>query len=211
MTPIHSELAVITDTASSVGTVNPSERSRTELQRSSVRGVARQSYIVTPLGEWFREDVLAHLLSLDASSRTLRFGDAVRDYTIKAYVDAMDFARDIVLGAHNTHLNLLAVGHLVFSGEAGQPPPVAELGLSVRCESRGRGIGTAIFRSALEIARARGARTFSMHFSVENAAMLHIAHRAGMTPSYQYGEFHGELDLRPCVTPSTPPTSHPRT
>lgn len=165
-----------------------------ELRGTSMCGITRQTYIVTPLSGFFRADVLAHLLALDASERTLRFGHAVRDHAIEAYVASMCFGRGEVFGAHDARLNLVGVGHLVVRGEPDQARH-GELGLSVQREARGRGIGSALFQYALHAARAVTARTFSMQYAAENHAMHRIAHRAGMRRHCTYGEVHATLDL----------------
>ncbi len=47
-----------------------------------------------------REDIARHLLQLPENDRRLRFGHAIRDSAIRAYVDSIDFDRDRVFGVH---------------------------------------------------------------------------------------------------------------
>jgi RimJ/RimL family protein N-acetyltransferase len=164
-------------------------------------GIAHRTYVVTPLAAPFRADVAAHLLELDTEDRAMRFGHAVRDRTIETYVAGMHFARDVVLGAHDTRLRLIGVAHLVFTGEAGQARE-AEFGVSVRHDARGRGVGCSLFQAALGNARRQAVHAFSMHIVADNTAMLRIARRAGMTLHREYGEVRAVLDPRVSGLPS---------
>jgi hypothetical protein len=164
--------------------------------------VAHRSVIVTPLDDRFRWTILGHLLSLDDADRILRFGNPVRDRTIETYVENIDFEQDRVVGAHDTQLALIGVGHLAFTGDP-QMGLDCDFGMSVLRRARRRGVGSALFRQALAFAHTRAARRFSMHFLSHNAATLHIARRAGMKLQLSYGESHAVLDL--AIT--TPPSS----
>ena len=163
---------------------------------ATARGVAQRNFVVITLGVSLREDVLAHFLALDADERTLRFGHAVRDPTIKAYVSGIRFERDVIFGAYDTRLRLVGVGHLALTG-SDDAQREAEFGVSVAREARRRGIGATLMRCALAAARERSVGTFSLHFNAGNTAMYRIARATGMTLQCAYGEMHGVVDLPP--------------
>lgn len=139
------------------------------------------SPIVVPirsLGPNQRNRIRAHLLSLDAHDRYLRFGYAVQDEQIHLYVDTLDFERDEVFGIFNHRLVLLAVAHLAF-GTDDRGDAYAEFGVSVLSRARGRKFGARLFERAAMIARNHGVNTMVIHALSENAAMLRIARAAG--------------------------------
>lgn len=163
---------------------------------AAARGIAQRDYVVTTLDESFRGEVLAHFLALDADERALRFGHAVRDRTIAAYVAGIPFERDVTFGAYDMRLRLVGVGHLALASQD-TVQDEAEFGVSVERAARRRGIAMTLMQCALAAARERAVRTFSLHFSSGNTAMHRIACAAGMTLEHAYGEVHGVCDLWP--------------
>jgi GNAT superfamily N-acetyltransferase len=126
-----------------------------------------------------RERVRAHLRALETSDRMLRFGRAVSDELIDAYVDQLDFERDEVFGIFNRRLDVLGMAHLAYPPASGGAPPLAEFGVSVAAGARGRGYGRRLFDHAALHARNRGVRSLLIHALSENRPMLHIAQAAG--------------------------------
>lgn len=130
--------------------------------------------VVYPLSAASRPRILEHLVRLSPSDRRLRFGVACSDEAIAAYVERLDFERDAVFGVSDAEDLLVGITHLA------RVDDVAELGLSVSEARRGSGFAQAMFRRALLHARNRGFRELCMHCLSENAAMVHIARKAGM-------------------------------
>jgi GNAT superfamily N-acetyltransferase len=126
-----------------------------------------------------RPKIVAHLLSLQAADRYLRFGHAASDAQIAKYVDLLDFDRDEVFGIFNRKLDLVAVAHLAHQAEA--DPPASEFGVSVLARARGRGFGHRLFEHAMLHARNRGVKRLFIHALSENNAMLKIARDLGAT------------------------------
>jgi GNAT superfamily N-acetyltransferase len=151
--------------------------------------------LIARLGSHHRQRVLAHLLSLPASDRRLRFGLFASDETIESYVRGIHFSRDAVFGAVGSSARLIAVGHLAF--ERGAEMTRAELGISVQADHRRRGLGIAILRRAAEHARNRGARTIVMSYVPENDALEELAKRAGMRLTPDPFEKIAHLALEP--------------
>lgn len=170
----------------------------TPVNAAAARGIAQRDYVVTTLDESFRDEVLAHFLALDAEERALRFGHAVRNHTIEAYVAGIPFERHVMFGAYDTRLRLVGVGHLALAGQD-EVRDETEFGVSVERAARRRGIAMTLMQCALAAARERDVRTFSLHFSSGNTAMHRIACAAGMTLQHAYGEVHGVLDLWACT------------
>jgi GNAT superfamily N-acetyltransferase len=128
-----------------------------------------------------RATLKAHFLALGDDDRRLRFG-AVSDRHIASYVDGIDFDASHVYGVRGRGSQWLGIGHL------SPGPEVAELGLSVLPEGRGRGLGAAIFRYAVARASRRGISRLYMHCLTSNRAILSIARAAGMSIGSSGGE-----------------------
>jgi GNAT superfamily N-acetyltransferase len=132
-------------------------------------------YVIRAVEDNERAALLAHFLALDSEDRRLRFGNPLADELITHYVDALDFSSSALIGAFDAEGRIAAVAHIAF-GEDER----AEIGLSVRADARGQGLGTRIFKRAASLARARRVKFIDMHFLSENMAMQHIARKAGM-------------------------------
>ncbi len=127
--------------------------------------------------------ITQHLLSLKPEDRYLRFGYSASDEQVRRYANSIDFDRDEVLGIFNRKLTLVAMAHLAYQPrqQLANRPPMAEFGVSVRYQSRGRGFGARLFEHAALHARNRGVDTLFIHALSENTAMLRIARNAGAT------------------------------
>lgn len=121
-----------------------------------------------------RAALLRHFRQFEDADLRLRFGHAVKDEWLAAYVETMDFDRDAVFGVFADTLELAGVAHLALAGDS------AEFGVSVLPEHRGQGIGKALFDRTTAYARNRLVKTFFMHCLAQNAPMMHIARSSGM-------------------------------
>lgn len=144
---------------------------------------ARTWVPVRSLGPRHRERIAAHLMTLDARSRYLRFGYAASDAQIARYVDTLDFSQDEVFGIFNRRLELIALAHLAHPAVKanGEAAAMSEFGVSVLPATRSRGFGRRLFEHAMLHARNRGVETLLIHALSENTAMLKIARNAGAT------------------------------
>jgi hypothetical protein len=149
------------------------------------------SPLTVRLGERDRAAIRAHFLALGPEDRRLRFGLALGDDSIGAYVDRIDFDRDAVLGVRGRGGRLHGVTHVAMTGEA------AELGLSVLAAQRAHGIGGALFARSVAHLRNRGVRRVFVHCLAENAAMMHLARKSGMQIVNEGGEAQAHLVLDP--------------
>ena len=149
---------------------------------------------VQRLTEGSRPELSRHFLSLGREDVRLRFGVVIPAAAIAEYVERIDFDADAVFGVHDEELALTAVAHVAFTDD------MAELGVSVLPASRRRGIGAALVARAAEHARNRRTQRLYMHCLAENAVMIRIAQRAGMTVVIDAGDADGQLVL----PPSTP-------
>jgi len=161
--------------------------------------------LVKELGERDRRRVLRHFLALDDSDRLLRFGTVLPDDSIRAYVDKIDFSRDIVLGVLNRVFQLVGVGHLAFAPKDAEPARstattkerVAEFGVSVSKSARGQGVGSRLFERAAMYCRNSDIDTLYMQCLSSNKTMMHIAKKAGMQIKREHGEADAYLHLPP--------------
>jgi hypothetical protein len=80
--------------------------------------------LVRELSRLERPALERHLLALGGQDRRLRFGAALNDSAVSAYVERIDFERDALFGVFDDALHLTGVAHVARSGAH------AELGVS---------------------------------------------------------------------------------
>jgi GNAT superfamily N-acetyltransferase len=146
-----------------------------------------------------RPRILAHLLQLGPEDRYLRFGYLASDEQLANYVSQLAFERDEVFGIFNRGLRLIAWAHLAFARAAAPLPArtMAEFGVSVLTQARGRRFGARLFEQAILLARNRGIETLLIHALSENVAMLRLARRAGAQVERHGSESEARLKLPP--------------
>ncbi|MGV7208156.1 N-acetyltransferase family protein [Oxalobacteraceae bacterium A2-2] len=160
---------------------------------------------VKELRERDRRRMIKHFLGLENRDRLLRFGTILPDEQVVAYVNKIDFSNDMVFGVYSGAFKLVAVGHLAFApkeqapgnGAVTEKEKVAEFGVSVSKSVRGMGVGTRMFERAAIYCRNNDVDTLFMHCLSSNAAMMHIARKAGMEIHRDYGESDAYLKLAP--------------
>ncbi|NDI86367.1 GNAT family N-acetyltransferase [Undibacterium crateris] len=157
---------------------------------------------VKELSERDRHRILHHFLALEESDRLLRFGTYLPDAMIEKYVDGINFEQDKVFGVMSHSFRLIGVGHLAFAprtekDEATDKARVAEFGVSVSQNARGKGVGARLFERGAIHCRNADVDTLYMHCLSSNATMIHIAKKAGMEIHREYGEADAYLKLLP--------------
>jgi RimJ/RimL family protein N-acetyltransferase len=174
------------------------------LNSSAPSNESRQPVLMVPirsLGENHRARIGLHLKALSAHDRYYRFGFAASDEQVQRYVDKLDFERDEIFGIYNRRLELIAMAHLAYVSADG-PAKVAEFGVSVLAQARGRQYGARLFERAVMHARNAGVSTLYVHVLSENTAMLKIARHAGAVFVRDGSESEGHLKL-PAATMNT--------
>lgn len=166
---------------------------------------SRPGVLVKELSERDRGRMLRHFLALENSDRLLRFGTFLPDEQVAAYVNRINFKRDVVFGVYSRLFRLEAVGHLAFAPKetakdkqaATDKDLVAEFGVSVARPMRGMGVGSKLFERAAIHCRNNDVDTLYMHCLSSNQTMMHIAKKAGMEIQRDYGEADAYLTLPP--------------
>ena len=163
---------------------------------------ARHSVFVKELSAHDRHRILKHFLALKESDRLLRFGTYLPDEMITKYVNGIDFSRDTVFGVLSNHFRLVGVGHLAFAprqpdDDISDKDKIAEFGVSVSDDARGRGIGAKLFERGAIHCRNVDVDTLFMHCLASNQTMIHIAKKAGMEIFREYGEADAYLKILP--------------
>ena len=146
------------------------------------------------LSEKHRQKIIAHLQSLGAQDRYLRFGYPATDEQIENYVNKLNFERDDIYGVFNRRLDILAMAHLAFSVDP-EWSACAEFGVSVDVRLRGRGLGARLFERAMTHARNQGVALMFIHALSENTPMLKIAKKAGARVERDGSESDAYLSL----------------
>ncbi len=169
------------------------------------KGQHRPTVLVKELRERDRRRMVKHFLGLENRDRLLRFGSMLPDEQVAAYVNRIDFSRDMVFGVYNRVFKLVAVGHLAFAPRdeshgavaVTEKERVAEFGVSVSKSARGMGVGSKLFERAAIHCRNNDVDTLYMHCLSSNATMMHIAKKAGMEIHRDHGEADAYLKLLP--------------
>jgi GNAT superfamily N-acetyltransferase len=146
---------------------------------------------IRELGRLERASLEPHFIALEGDDRRLRFGIALNDDAVRAYVARIDFERDAVFGVHDEALHVIGAAHVARTGNH------AELGVSVLAGHRGRGVGGALLARAHMRARNWGVRALFMHCLAENGAMMHLARKQDMQIVVESGEADASLKLAP--------------
>src|SRR5688500_12225865 len=76
---------------------------------------------VRALSDIDRAELERHFLALDPEDRRLRFGTAIGDATVRAYVKRIAFDRDTVFGVADDNVRLLGAAHLARLPGAAEP------------------------------------------------------------------------------------------
>ena len=147
--------------------------------------------LIRELSRLDRASLEPHFLALGGEDRRLRFGVALRDSAVRAYVARIDFERDAVFGVHDDTLRVIGAAHLARSRDH------AELGVSVLPGQRERGIGAGLLARAHLRVRNWGLRTLFMHCLAENTVMMYLARKQAMEILVESGEADAWLRLPP--------------
>lgn len=163
---------------------------------------SKPTIFVKELSEKDRQRILRHFLGLEESDRLLRFGTYLPDAMVEKYVEGIDFSRDKVFGVISHHFNVVGVGHLAYAprsedDEHSDKDKVAEFGVSVSGNARGKGIGSKLFERGAIHCRNDDIDTLYMHCLSSNQTMIHIAKKAGMEIHRAYGEADAYLKILP--------------
>lgn len=169
----------------------PKVVSKSKLQPS------RTKIFVRELHAGHRERIREHLLALGEEDRRLRFGMLASDSIINDYVDSLNFVRDSVFAVFDEKLEIIGMAHLAYQEFNRKGPVTAEFGVSVSEDGRGMGIGSSLFERAAIHCRNTKVDVLYVHCLSSNAAMMHIARKAGMSVEFAYGEADAYLRLPP--------------
>jgi GNAT superfamily N-acetyltransferase len=140
------------------------------------------------LGE--AQDYRDHLLRLDAESRRNRFGLALADELVEAYVASPTW-RGAVLHGFLVDGVLRGVAELKPFGAAFSTE--AEAALSVEKPWQSHGVGSALLARTLLAARNRGIRQVHMACLADNARMQQLARKFAAQLSFDFGNVVGEV------------------
>jgi RimJ/RimL family protein N-acetyltransferase len=153
--------------------------------------------LVLEVNKPHQELMRKHLLSLGESDRRLRFGMHATDLFINSYVNSFNFSRDCFFAVIDSSLTIIGLAHLGYGQTLPGQEQAAEFGVSVSENGRGFGVGTALFKRSAIHARNTNISMLYVHCLSSNAAMMHIARKAGMVVEYSYGEADAFLRLPP--------------
>jgi RimJ/RimL family protein N-acetyltransferase len=137
------------------------------------------------------DDYREHLLRLDPQTRRDRFSGAVADAFLERYAEQA-FREDRITLAYVVGGEVRGVAELC--PFAHPYCDEGEAAFSVETPYRLRGIGTALFRRLILLARNRGIRKLHVRCLPHNRAMQVLARRHGARLVFEHEEAHGKVD-----------------
>jgi GNAT superfamily N-acetyltransferase len=137
-----------------------------------------------------RDKLADFLLTLSEDDRYRRFGRAMPDDAIRAYVAGIDWSEWVLLGAFSSQAALVGVLEL-----ADARPGACEIAVAVAPVYRGKGVGRELMGRALLKARVRGKDRVTLLCQADNEPMRRLARAAGLRAVTSDGETEGLLDL----------------
>lgn len=140
-----------------------------------------------------RHLLAAHLRRLGPEDRLLRFHGHMSDEAIEAYMEAIDWLASVVI-AFFVEGEVRAAAHLSWTD--GLLVRTGEICLSVEAEFRRRGVGTALLRRAMTVARNRFVSDVSLLCLPENTAMRRVAAHLGLKWKVASGQAESAAHLR---------------
>ena len=117
-----------------------------------------------------------HLVGLDPMDRHARFGSALSDSAVAAYVRRIDPARAVLFGALDDDGCILGIGE----AQPTLAPRRVELAVSVHAPYRRHGLGRRLVEAAMTAAFARGADAAELHFDRGNIPMIGLVRSFGV-------------------------------
>jgi GNAT superfamily N-acetyltransferase len=127
-----------------------------------------------------REALVAAAEQVGPRSRYLRFFTLKREFTEreKTFFLNVDFDRHVALVGVSEEAgrkSIVGAGRYVLTG-----PGKAEVALTVIDKYQGQGIGAALFRHLIVVARGHGLQTLVAEVLPENKPMLHVFRNSGL-------------------------------
>jgi hypothetical protein len=137
-----------------------------------------------------------HLKSLDAESRTLRFGHALADEVLDGLCDQFEAntKQHVLFCIENNELEFVAVAHIALCEEM-------ELAFSVLKDYQGQGMGNLLFRRAIQWCRINNQLKGCMICLTHNQAIKHLCIKYGIKLQSSQGETMADIELdSPSIT-----------
>jgi GNAT superfamily N-acetyltransferase len=131
-----------------------------------------------------------HLLRLDAESRRNRFGGAVGDDMIEAYVATAMRTGSVV---HGFLLDGVLRGVAELRPYRAAFPKEAEVAFSIEKRWQSHGVGSALLERTLLVARNRGIKLIHMSCLADNARMQQLARKFEAELRLDLGSVVGEV------------------
>ena len=130
-----------------------------------------------------------HLLRLDADSRRGRFGGSVSDEVVSAYVESARGGGAVIHGFFVDGI-LRGAAELRPFGTAAE----AEAAFSIETPWQSQGVGSALLKRTLLVARNRGIKLLHMCCLTENQRMQQLARKFEADLSFDFGTVIGEVE-----------------
>lgn len=139
------------------------------------------------------ENIRKHFLSLDDTSRSMRFGGAnITDDFINQYIEKFLKPKDLLFAIFDLTGDIIGFSHVAFL----EDKKSCELGLSVLSTHRNKGYGKKLFDESTKFIKALGINKIFVNFLTKNKTMQHLAQSNGMSiVVHAFDEATGVLNI----------------
>lgn len=145
------------------------------------------------------EQIAAHLGALDAEAQAALFAAPLSAQAIAAYVDGLDYRRDLCIGAFSSQRVLVGLLHLRLAGRQ------AQLAASVATGWRQQGVGRALLARGLRMGRALGVRQWQLATHPAACPATDLATEPAVGPAIEAAM---GVATEPAADSNTVPTAH---
>jgi GNAT superfamily N-acetyltransferase len=135
----------------------------------------------------------AHLLRLESGCRRSRFGNAASDSFVRAYAARTDHGNTVVAGCF---VDGQMRGAAELRSLDAKWCPTAEAAFSVEKHWQGQGIGTALMRHVITMARERAVEHVYLNCHAFNRKMQRMAERVAAKLEFEDGECFADIEVR---------------
>jgi GNAT superfamily N-acetyltransferase len=131
-----------------------------------------------------------HLHALDAESKHLRFGFAIKPEVIDRLCDTFESnpKKHVLFCIENSKLEFVAIGHIALDGEM-------ELAFSVLKDYQGHGMGDALMRRCIQWCRTHHILKGNMVCLSHNARIKHLCLKHHIHIHSEHGETLADIEL----------------
>ena len=155
----------------------------------------KSEYVMKKLTNKDKNLVIEHFLGLDEISRYNRFCISFNEYSIRNYVEKIDYDKNGIFGLFDNDLNMIGLGECVIYEQKEGHVKEAEVAFSVKKELQGQGLGNRLMKRLVRFAKMNDMKKLQMYCLRSNQASVHLAKKYGLKISFDGTESSAEVSF----------------